>query len=255
VSFSGNARFRGATFSKYATFAGAHFRQQADFTAIHGERAFNLSGATFDILPDFIQAHFDEAPRLDNLTLAGSVEGRGFWRPLLRASPADTPARYRALRRLAVQGHDHDNERRFLKREIRSRRYILDKPFHAAFWFGAGYDVLSDFGGSISRPFYWGLASVLAFAGLYYAIVFAGCGPTPAEAFDQALYLSLKNAVLLINWDGADIPKAAKCLADAKEASTRFALVLAAAQIVQKIWSAGLLFLFLLAVRNRFKIR
>ena len=45
--------------------------QNADFGAIGGERAFTLAGAVFEAVPDFIQAHFEEAPRLDNLKVHG----------------------------------------------------------------------------------------------------------------------------------------------------------------------------------------
>lgn len=272
AQFYRDANFFLAKFDQSASFAGAYFHGDAYFRAISGERSFSMGGVTFETVPNFIQAHFSEAPRLDDLTFGRSVEGGRFWRSLRRTAPAthgffspalagssdrsvNVNARYRALRRLAVQGHDHENERLFLRGEIRARRYILDKPWHAAFWFGIGYDVLSDFGSSIMRPVYWGLGSIIVFAGLYYAAVFAGCGQPPSQAIGEALYLSLKNAVLLISWDkAAEIPTASTCIESTMKGSIWSALALAAAQIAQKIWSAGLLFLFLLAVRNRFKI-
>jgi hypothetical protein len=253
--FAGDAIFALASFEQSANFENTRFNGRANFRAINGQRNFSLEGVVFEDAPDFIQAHFNEPPRLDAVTLAQEAEGKGLWRSVRHPASADVVARYRALRRLTAQGHDHENERVFLKREIRARRHTLDRLWHAAFWFGLAYDVLSDFGASIARPFAWGVVSVFAFAGLYYALIFAGCGSAGGEGFYQALYLSLKNAVQLINWDGADIPQAAKCVEAAKEASTSFALFLTVVQLIQKIWSASLLFLFLLAVRNRFRIK
>ncbi len=255
ANFSSGARFAGSKFDEGAGFDRAHFKGRAEFFGISVDGHFSLAGTVFEAVPDFIQARFAEAPRLDNFILASGAKHALFWWPSQNAETGDIAARYRALRALAFRGHDHDNERLFLKGEFRARRHTVDKWWHAAFWLGIGYDVLSDFGGSIMRPAYAGLASVIAFAGLYYAAVFASCGPTLTEAWDQALYVSLKNAMLLINWDGADLPKAADCLFQAKNDSTRFALALATMQITQKVCSAGLLFLFLLAVRNRFKIK
>lgn len=178
ASFSGDVSFGLAEFHQFAYFVETHFSKDADFRAIRGERGFTLERSVFEKLPEFVQAHFSEAPRLDNLTLTSSVEGSQFWPSLRHPCAADVSARYRAIRRLAVQGHDTDNERLFLKGEIRARRLTLDKPWHALFWFGIAYDAFSDFGGAIARPILWGIALILAFAAVYYNLVFASCGQT-----------------------------------------------------------------------------
>jgi hypothetical protein len=282
--FSGNARFDRATFGgdanflkaqfdkdasfAYSTFAslttnfeGASFGAAANFRAIDAERAFNLGGARFVTVPDFVQAHFAEAPRLDDFELASSVEGGDFWRSIWHAAEKDVSAKYRAMRRLAVQGHDYENERMFLKGEIRSQRYTLDKPWYLGFWFGIAYDVLSDFGGSIARPVYWGTVWTASFAAAYYLLVFSGgpapCGQSSLASLSQAFHLAIKNAVLLISWDGAtDLENAAQCLKNAKAANGDvFGLGLNALQLFQKLGSLVLWFLLLLAVRNRFKLK
>ena len=258
MTFHKKARFvQKHIFDYFAAFRGTKFNGTADFRSVHSKGVFDIWGAQFALPPDFIQAHFDEAPAFDSVVVplptffnAGyHYRQYDLWEnAALRYRAAG--ARYRALRRLAVQGHDYDNERRFLKGEIRARRYFQDKPWVAAFWFGIGYDALSDFGDSIMRPAYWGLASIFAFAGLYYAAVFVNCGsPMPAEAFGEALYPSLKNAVVLISWDKAtEVSAGANCVELSMKTNIWGALSLALAQIAQKIWSAGLLFLFLLAV-------
>jgi hypothetical protein len=277
------AEFLKAADFSYTTYSGPYnsfdnvcFSGQTYFYAINVERAFEIEGTRFNAVPDFIQAHFAEAPRLDNLTIAAPGKSLGLWlawknlkagrgrvvirlirrgAPLLH--PANATARYRALRRLAMQGLDHDNERIFLKGEILSRRFTLDNRQSFAFWFGVGYEWFSDFGGSIARPICWGMGSIIIFSTLYYGFAFPGtCGGNFGETCFKALYLSLKNSTLLISWDGdIGISKVTICLNEAKDLSFGTAFLLGIIQITQKICSATLLFLFALAVRNRFKIK
>ena len=161
--------------------------------AIRGDRGFNMAHAVFDVVPDFIQAHFEEAPRLDNLEVGGKLpelkdiqdedreklSRRGRWhrrrleknRPYRRMFEAlakdsdlrNIPARWRALKRLAIQGHDTERELEFHARELRSQRFAEDWPLPLAFWrgrawaffrfwFGYFYQWFSDFGRSLARP-------------------------------------------------------------------------------------------------------
>jgi hypothetical protein len=205
ATFERIASFRSARFASASTFALCNFRQHvrfqashfgadASFGAIRGERGFNMAGAVFEVVPDFIQAHFEEAPRLDNLQVGwklprlkeldeeerGKLNKRQRWqRHWLEKSPRyrrvaegadkksdlrNVPARWRALKRLAIQGHDTERELEFHARELRSQRFTEDWPLPLAFWRGrawAGffrfvsgcfYEWLSDFGRSLARP-------------------------------------------------------------------------------------------------------
>jgi hypothetical protein len=301
--FSSDSMFNEAVFAKYTTFAYATFKglhtsfekvqfsDQADFRAISVERAFDLGDTYFTQAPNFIQAHFAEAPRLDNCKFEYDVWRLGLLRVILlvrqrrlkllirlckrecelRLQPLiviikrstrdaqlnDSDARFRALRRLAIQGHDHENERKFLQEEIRARRFVQDKPWHAAFLFGLAYGAFSDFGGSIGRPLLWGAALIGIFTVVYYYLALPGtCGGELGETWAKAWYLSLKNSIILISWDtDTGIKKVTDCLNEAKDTSIGRALALGVAQITQKSCSAALLFLFALAIRNRFKIK
>ena len=211
-----------ARFQQFASFERAHFLQNADFGAIGGERAFTLAGAVFEAVPDFIQAHFEEAPRLDNLKVHGRwvrrhgaertqaksewrnrwhaarhLGGRlrtwpmraanGAWRRVWEGNP-DIPARWRALKRLAIQGHDTERELEFHAREMQSQRFEDDWPLPFRFWspaswagalrFWAGlvYGFFSDYGRSITRPLLFWLAT----AGLF-AMYFLAAQPYVAE--------------------------------------------------------------------------
>ena len=126
------------------------------------ERAFDLTKASFSKVPAFNQASFAEAPDLDDVTYPQPPFFR-FWirgwedeeKATKRAETykADA-AKYRHMRRLAILGHDHENEAKAFKGETRAKRGTEHLPWHAAFWFGLGYDLLSDFGRSMMRPFY-----------------------------------------------------------------------------------------------------
>jgi len=144
------------------------------FQAARGNSVFSLAGVTFLALPDFSGAKFEEAPRLDNL----NIEPRRFAQIILRnfvpqfKGDANRSARWRALKRLAVQGHDHVREQDFFKGEITEKRYVEHKLWQAEYWFGLVYEVLSDFGRSIGRPLF-----VLAVCVVGFACFYAGEAP------------------------------------------------------------------------------
>jgi hypothetical protein len=192
--FDSAASFALCNFRQHASFEASRFGADASFEAIKGDRGFNMAHAVFDVVPDFIQAHFEEAPRLDNLEVGSKLpelkdiededreklSRRGRWhrrgleksaryRRLFEAVATDSdlrniPARWRALKRLAIQGHDTERELEFHARELRSQRFAEDWPLPLAFWRGrvwAGwfrfwsgcfYEWFSDFGRSLARP-------------------------------------------------------------------------------------------------------
>ena len=157
-----------------------------------------MAGARFYVVPDFIQAHFEEAPRLDNLEVVARIvarhprpeqkeakswwlkrwrtlryvggaartwpkrAGRGIWRRLWRAD-RDIPLRWLALKRLAIQAHDTDRELEFNARGVQWQAW----GGFFRFLFGIGYRFFSDFGRSIFRPLLAWAIGILAFAAFY----------------------------------------------------------------------------------------
>ena len=221
IFFYGARFFRKAGFSlvnfeRVAGFEGVQFYGDANFSAIRGARAFSLANAKFQNVPDFIQAHFEEAPRLDNMRVVvrvidrhprparekGEVGWKARWYTIryaagrlrtfpyrairgfsqrIRHAGLDMPSRWRALKRLAIEGHDTDRELAFFSGEVRSARFAIDWPWPRPlwnaegwsgffrFWAGLFYQILSDFGRSLLRPLLaWGL-SIALFAAYYLA--------------------------------------------------------------------------------------
>ena len=164
-----------ATFERFTSFHYAEFKGEADFSAVAGKRAFNMAGVRFERVPDFIQAHFEEAPRLDNvhvvppegLTLLTEVEARNLF------------ARWRELKRLAIQAHDTDRELEFNAQEIRAERAVSHWPIPVKLhegkrWLesvrslsGFLYGLFSDYGRSLFRPFIAWAIGIAFFAAFY----------------------------------------------------------------------------------------
>ena len=228
-------------------FDGAKFGSEADFTGTSVERFFDLRQAVFTEAPAFNQTDFKRAPDLDGMKFSLP----GFW----RTGKASLIPTYRALRRVAIQGADYEREQMAFKGEVRSKRGTEHRWYHAAFWYGLAYDTLSDFGRSMSRPSLIWLVSIAVFALFYLAnsgkmgSAFASCAAAAAPNYESALIISWKNALPLIGIETEAEHTARECL----YGHAVYGGI--AIQGLQKICSAVLMFLFLLAVRNQFKIK
>jgi hypothetical protein len=175
AAFSGSAWFYSATFAGNAQFYNAKFQSYASFGAARSEGAFTMARVEFGGVPDFIQAHFAEAPRLDNLQVAPSPK------PELLTEDArrDQLSRWRALKRLAIEAHDSERELEFNAQEISAARSFSNWPIPVRLcdggkWLEASrsffsffYWVFSDYGRSVLFPMGWWALTVLI-ATVYY---------------------------------------------------------------------------------------
>jgi len=252
ATFSGAARFDGAAFENSTAFREANFLKEANFMGMKAARTFAMTGAAFAEVPAFNQADFKQAPDLDVVRFPVP----GFW----RMGKAELIAKYRAIRRMAIQGADYEREQMAFKGELRSKRWTVDKFWHPALWLGILYDCVADCGRSIVRPAFFWLASILVFAAFYWQRAAADVETRCAEAggpLVQALYLSVKNALVIFGGTrDARVNQAYLCLYDGTPEQPHIpATVTFAETLVQIPVSATLIFLFLLAVKNRFKIK
>jgi hypothetical protein len=149
------------------TFADAIFRQAANFDNIDSAAAFSLANAAFKHVPSFFGATFKGTLRLDNVATPRYPR-------LGYTADKDATARFRELRRRAVEAQDHDRELEFFAQEIRTGRFHakglpswVPKIWSWRFWFGLGFGVLSDFGRSLWRPLLWWLALAALCAAFY----------------------------------------------------------------------------------------
>lgn len=174
AEFWEDVTFSQAAFRGLAEFRQAKFQKDASFVAILGERGFDMSSAHFAILPDFTQAHFTEGPRLDDFKHS-RLDDTSFWKSLIfrkhreerREAKKRTTARFRALKRLAIQTHDHEQERRFFEGELRALRCTYNW-FDLRLIFSFLYQLLSNFGSSIRRPIFGWLTMLVCSAAFYW---------------------------------------------------------------------------------------
>lgn len=249
VTFSGSAYFDECFFKGSAEFNGARFVQDALFDASRIEGLFDLAGVVFFRVPSFIQVSFRTPVRLDNMWI---IQASSF----LIDGNRYRSARYRALKKIAIEAHDHVREQEFFASEIKERRGNDDPKWRAAWCFGLAYEALSDFGRSMLRPLGWMVATIMMFAAVNGTNVLPGWRTTCNWKSDWLLpefYLSFLHSLPIIGFGrGEKRDQALKCLFGAKEDVSP---VIDVVFILQNIWAALLLFLFLLAVRNHFKIK
>lgn len=197
TDFKGDASFEHTQFDGPTSFERADFVNDPKFIAMRSQSTFSLSYARFKILPDFAQAHFDEAPYLDSIEVERSRQN------------LSQPLRWRSLRKLAAQGLDHEREQLFFTYELRALRRTTDTPVPNPFnlllrtklvpgdngklerkevwfstkgldprpvpvlanfgryWVGLFYQLTSNFGRSITLPMVWWVLSTAAFTALY----------------------------------------------------------------------------------------
>lgn len=255
VIFIEEASFSSSVFAKLTNFSKASFRSTASFNSVQIKQGFDLTGATFSKVPDFRQAHCAEALLLDDIRIPSSISMSGRHE---KSPNYEVPANYRALKRLAIQGHDHEHEVEFFAEELKARRLMVDKPNTASWWLSFLYEELSDYGRSIAKPLLYWVGLVVLSALLYIASAIpldaeraqeciAGAGSQVNTAYQLAFAKGLLISGLA---DRTIVTQAYDCLyGDIIPGS---ATVVAS---IQTLLSAILLFLLLLGIRNRFKLK
>ncbi len=278
VTFKSRTMFYNATFKSFVQFTEAifegstHFDRAsflggAYFSAIQSKSEFTTAGSAFLSVPDFQQATFVEAPRLDNVKIE-SQRSRNISFTAVKSffkGDLEKEGRWRALKRLATQGHDHASEQLFFRGELLARRGVTDKYWHASFWFSVFYQIFSDFGRSLIRPLLWWAVGVLVFAGIYLSHHPRGgewltleCIAGTGKPWVSALGLSLHRSLPALSGFRDTLPQFHACLYGVHSESPFRPIipdVVSFLSVPQVLFSAVMIFLFLLAVRNHFRIR
>lgn len=264
IKFSKDTFFGEEMFSGTTRFDCADFHAEAYFSAIRGKTVFSLDNARFTSVPDFEQADFGQAPRIDRRCIHEPMHPK--------SKNQKDPARWCELKRLAAQRSDHTNEIQFFRSELKARREVDHKPWQAVFWVGHVFEWCSDFGISILRPLgFWALG-VVVFAGLYYAehadrwsalnSTAEGCIAGSDAPVSAAVALSLKTALVVGAVPSQQADRARECLFGTEPVpgnDTRrrpvYPVGVAFLAAFQFVWSAAMLFLFALGLRNQFRIK
>ncbi len=240
IHFKSIADFTQVAFRDTTIFRNAVFSSAADFCAITVEDIFTLDGTSFLYSPDFRQAHFKEAPDLDNIVIHQPP-----------SQDPETAIRYRALKKLAIQGHNHEQELNFFAGELTAKGSL----------FGRLYGLFSDYGRSLSSPFFGWIVTMLYAAMGYHSLSLFIEGSnnnifqleTCSKTLD-AFELALRKGLLALGWEKSSrLDQIYSCLYGKAEPAVSFAVSMGG--LVQTVLSAVFIFLFLLALRNRFRIK
>jgi uncharacterized protein YjbI with pentapeptide repeats len=226
----------------------------------------------------------DPLKRFHNWKKTGVSDPRG---PLFQlmsvCGDPDASAKFRRLKKLTSEAQDQPREQEFFAQELRCRRFWHDKPFGggiARFWLGWLYGGIANFGRSLLRPCLLWLVLVLFFAiyffaqqgsawnvhqppaspaGLLRTLLSGGglpCVSGDSSRIGEALYLSFRNAFLKLDWADASARRVFGCLYGVEASGSPIVpLSVSSASLLQAVVSGGLLFMFLLGLRNLLKVR
>jgi hypothetical protein len=264
ATFSGDADFERATFSGDAEFQGTNFENRADFahavfiqtlqtgsTFFAGHFFFN--GTEFRYPPNFVSTSFKNPPVFLGTKFKYPA---GLW-PFGICKISDGEARYRRLKQLATESHDHEMELDLFAFETKAKRSHSQKLFSptgpARLLASYIYELASDFGRSWIRPLVGLLATVavaftqfraVAPAGTSDWVSFVAAGINIFPFAGQAVTGRKIMVEGLCPTPDADTESALDCLTQLYTISA-----------VEGFF--GLIFLFLigLGLRNRFRIK
>ena len=266
ATFKGATDFRGATFKKWAIFFGAMFQMDACFAGASFLRTANFSESTFMEVADFSGCEFTGPVTLAESQFSASPpDFRNTLFKLhvtLHDMHVGTPSehagehadRYRRLKELAATARDHDRAQAFFANEMRAKRgYETRGLARLPNWI---YQVLSHYGKSLLRPALALLATWLVAAAVYFLLACGWCAVSRDswraawETLAAALYYS---ALMLVPALPMSRPRLS-ALEDTLFGSDSLHLAVWIVSTLESVAGIVLLFLFGLALRNRFRI-
>lgn len=255
--FDGPVDFSGCIFDHITEFQFSKFHDEVSFQAIHSKRSFNMMNVYFRDIPDFTSYRFDHLPYVYGTQIKEFTIHDLLNRPqALKIDPATEISRAQALKAMAIQSHDYDREIEFFSHELTLKAYQSLKgddkedkktayescrsqieviPYYLYFQF-------SNYGRSVFRPFLWWVLFNVVIWLLYLFKDFCHWG--------KSLYLSFLHGLPVFGLWRTENHKTAVETVFGKEAYGWDVIF-----VIQNLISTLLLFLFLQAIRNKFKIK
>ena len=240
----------------------SHFPEKVDFTGLDVKGIASFSGSRFAKVPDFSHAKFDRPPEVAGMVVPRPMlEG---WNSL--ASDARDVAKFRKLKAMALAANDHEKDGEFFAGEMLAKRGT-ETTSRTGLLFNTLYWKISDFGQSFTLPVWWMFRAFLLFAALNVAVISLGMPATLAsiasrfEAIVFSAFLSLKNTIPLLGSLFRFAPAPEEHASwfqryyDTLKDHPATVDWLISLGVVESILGGVLLFLFLLALRNRFRLK
>ncbi|MBO6581126.1 MAG: pentapeptide repeat-containing protein [Thalassospira sp.] len=199
VHFGANANFAETEFDVLANFEGSVFDGELKFSDARFKLPTNFDGCVFKDDVTFERSVFQSLPLFSNTTFSSSIPNlraahfaphyppdfhsaklsyptkstQSLWDRVRKI--CDTPdgaERARILKKLAADGHNHDEELRFFTMEMRAKRKHEIPYNNVLNWpkliINHAYEFFSDFGQSILRPTCW-LVGIFTSSAYFYA--------------------------------------------------------------------------------------
>ncbi len=197
AQFFALAKFRVVTFEHVADFRHAVFSSEADFRSSKFLHALELDKATFGQTPNFQSTKIDHHVSMDDIRVKFS--SKKIWKFWDRAAePWDAP-KYRRLKEMAALAQDHYQEQKFFAYELKAMRGTRVKGISLIP--NLLYETFSDFGRSLTRPTY-GLSGVLfGFALLHTCLAYKSKNILELTSDTLTGWVKLKLESLSYVWD------------------------------------------------------
>ena len=262
ASFGGEAWFQGASFGGDAWFARARFDGDADFsgsarheTQAGGQDSFfqaffqdaefrgraRFNNRRFLDTTDFRKTVFTVAPEFYNCMLHQDTDFSGAdFQDHRGRDRVDAARAYRTLKLAMEQLRNWDEQARFFRHEQRARRLRPDTPraLKAISWL---YEKSADYGENPVRPLLWLLAVFLVFSGLYFLALSGPSADAPWQwpELGFTLRFALQQVFLPFRVFIAEPP---------------VPLLLGLLGALHSLLNLGLLALFVIALRRKFRL-
>ncbi|MBI1778448.1 MAG: pentapeptide repeat-containing protein [Proteobacteria bacterium] len=253
-AFQDNVRLNRAHFARSVTFVrDTAFRGQVRFDrAVFDDRAI-FQGVLLEGFSDFRDCKFAVAPEFHGARLHPGTSfsvGRHFWRQFQDIKSDGAEAAYQTLKKIRREHEAHRDEQLFFVMELRCRSV---KERGIVRIFAQTYGLFSLYGQSIARPIAW-LAGVGALLGAtVYRIGFDSVASATAETRMLAhIHYTLRQTLPVLypftgSWEAlwkTTIDEAVKVVP-----------IMPTVAALHALFSSVLLFLLLLALKNRFKMQ
>ena len=236
AEFNGDVYFDGAKFKNHVRFRDAKFKGGAYFRETEFSRFANFHGAEFARAADFKGAKFHMAPWFKKDVFPEDIffnDANQFSEQFRDVEGEFAEANYRKLKLGMKSLEAHSEENAFSRLEMRARKHKEPWPQKGLYWL---YEIASDYGQSVFFPLFW----LPVLADIFFVLHWAMLDWASPKC---ALQWTLKGMLVFPGIFPAT-------LAECELSIPRIAVV-----AFHWLGSAGLWFLALLGLRNRFRLK
>jgi len=253
AEFGGEARFEEAEFKGDADFTGTKFERRAAFQDTVFSKSATFKDARFLADSSFDEVWFYQLPNFvgTEVKIIPSLQIMNF--KFEESHDPDVAICYRKLKQWAIDGADHEKEIFFFAKEMRAKRVYELKRYRADWIWNLLYQVFSYYGTSVFRPAVGLLAVYLIFFGLYWILqIWCLPGQQCLNELTYLFYLAGENLFPLPGGIKLKPDVIAECLYGGLKNTPGIMLLLTK---LESIFGAIFLFLIILGIRNKFKIK